>query len=88
MGESKKRQKKSRVPSVFLLAYAEAERRRGRGGREEVKRVEGGCLIRDRFHSVTTHHRHYYFYYFYFSQACGVSQGPRLAAWPFQGYNV
>lgn len=35
MRESKKRQKKSRVPSVFLLAYAEAERRRGRGEREE-----------------------------------------------------
>jgi hypothetical protein len=34
MGESKKRQKKSRVPSVFVLAYAKAERRRGRGGEE------------------------------------------------------
>ena len=37
MGGSKKRQKKSKVPSVFLLAFAEAERRRGRGGREEVE---------------------------------------------------
>jgi hypothetical protein len=49
--KTRKRQKKTQVPSVFLLAVAEAGRRVGGGERE----LEGGCLIRERTRSVTTH---------------------------------
>ena len=41
-GKTKKRQKKMGVLSVFLLAVAEAERRRRERGGSELK---GGCLI-------------------------------------------
>ena len=48
----------------------------GGEGEKRWKGVEGGCLIRDRAHSVTTHHR-LFIIIIIFRRACGVSHPPR-----------